>query len=728
MVPSWQNTKVDDESAGEESSRTPEDGQSEPVFGRRASSFSDLGPQAVICYKFYSARLDPRMDPMKSFSRAIGLAVRNRPTLLGVIFTSLAVGVLWGANIGAVYPFVEVVFEGQTLQEWIDGDIADSATRTDELLAKSATLRESLPTLSVDEQRLTLANINYIEKDLEAERRATEWYRWLQPFVHAYLPATPFKTLLLIVGALIIGTALKDACLVANLVLVERLVQLAAFDLRKLFFRQTLRLDLASFNDSRNSELLSHFTYDMNGVVLGLDTLFGKALREPLKMTACLIGASFISWRLLVISLMISPPALFMMQRLSKSIKRANRRAMEEMSQLYNTLTETFAGIQTVKAFTMEGFERNRFHLSAKEFYRKSLKIVFYNSLTKPITEILGIGVISLALVAGAYLVLNQETHLLGIRICDTPMSLGKLFLFYGLLAGVSDPARKLSEVFATIQTGVAACERIFPVLDREPTIAEPETPKTTTKPHRQLVFDGIEFHYKADQPVLKGVDLTINFGETVAIVGPNGCGKSTLINMLPRFYDPIRGSIRFDGVDLREMRLRDIRQRVGLVTQQTHLFDDTVLNNIRYGSPNATDEEAIEAAKKAHAHRFIIDKLDDGYDTHVGQGGSRLSGGQRQRIALARAILRDPEVLILDEATSQIDIESEQLIHQALEEFVRGRTAIMITHRLSTLTLADRVVVMDAGKIVDVGTHTELLKRCSLYSRLHDIHFKQSA
>ncbi|HUG69352.1 MAG TPA: ABC transporter ATP-binding protein [Pirellulaceae bacterium] len=665
---------------------------------------------------------------MKSFARAIGLAVRNRPTLLGVIFTSLAVGVLWGANIGVVYPFVEVVFEGQTLQQWIDREIQDSEKRVAELAAENAALRESLPGLAKDEQRLTLARINYLDTDREAQARATEWYRWIQPYVHAYLPATPFKTLLLIVGALVVGTALKDAFLVANLVLVERLAQLAAYDLRKLFFRQTLRLDLASFNDSRNSELLSHFTYDMNGVVLGLVTLFGKALREPLKMTACLVGASFISWRLLLFSLMISPPALFMMQRLSKSIKRANRRAMEEMSQLYNTLTETFAGIQTVKAFTMEGFERNRFHLSAKEFFRKSLKIVFYNSLTKPITEILGIGVISLALIAGAYLVLNQETHLLGIRICDTPMSLGKLLLFYGLLAGISDPARKLSEVFATLQAGIAASERIFPVLDREPTIVEPETPKTTAKPHRRLIFDNIEFHYQAGQPVLNGVDLEIKFGETVAIVGPNGCGKSTLINMLPRFYDPTRGSIRFDDVDLREMRLRDIRKRVGLVTQQTHLFDDTVLNNIRYGSPNATDEEAIEAAKKSHAHRFIIDKLDQGYDTHVGQGGSRLSGGQRQRIALARAILRDPEVLILDEATSQIDIESEQLIHQTLEEFVRDRTAIMITHRLSTLTLADRVVVMDAGKIIDVGTHAELMQRCSLYSRLHEIHFKQSA
>jgi ATP-binding cassette subfamily B protein/subfamily B ATP-binding cassette protein MsbA len=223
-------------------------------------------------------------------------------------------------------------------------------------------------------------------------------------------------------------------------------------------------------------------------------------------------------------------------------------------------------------------------------------------------------------------------------------------------------------------------------------------------------------------------VNLEIKYGETIAIVGPNGCGKSTLINLIPRFYDPVSGSVRLDDVDLKEMRRRDIRSRIGLVTQQTHLFDDTVMNNIRYGSPKASDEEVMQAAKKAHAHRFITERLADGYDTMVGAGGDRLSGGQRQRLALARAILRDPEILILDEATSQIDIESEQLIHKALEEFVRGRTAIMITHRMSTLALAHRIVVMEAGEIIDVGQHAELLQRCQLYARLNDLHFRQSA
>ena len=549
-----------------------------------------------------------------------------------------------------------------------------------------------------------------------------------RPFIHALLPRDSFRTMVWIVGALLVGTALKCAAIVANMVLVERLVELTVFDLRKQFYRQALRWDLAAFGQQHNGELLSRFTNDVSWLNSGLTTVFGKALCEPLKMLVCLAGASLISWQLLLFSLLVTPPALYLMRRVSKSLKRANRLAMEEMAQLYTCISETFDGIQTVKAFTAEQSERNRFHQSAKELYRKALRIVTYTSLTKPITELLGIGVISLSLVAGAYLVLNQETHLLGIRMCDRPLSLGQVLLFYGLLAGVSDPARKLTEIVASVQRATAAADRVYALLDREPTIVDPPAPKSARRPHRELLIENVSFQYQSPQVVLRNIDLRIHFGETIAIVGPNGCGKSTLINLIPRFYDPVQGRLCLDDVDLREMRLRELRGRIGLVTQQTHLFHDTILNNIRYGSPRATDEDVVAAAKKAHAHRFITEKLSDGYDTPAGQSGTRLSGGQRQRIALARAILRDPEILILDEATSQIDLESEQLIHQTLQEFVRGRTALIITHRLTTLALATRIVVMEAGRIADFGTHDELLTRCNLYRRLHEIQFRQTA
>ncbi|MFV1964376.1 MAG: ABC transporter ATP-binding protein [Pirellulaceae bacterium] len=665
---------------------------------------------------------------MKNFLRAVRRALRFRTTLAAILCTSIFVGALWGANIGVVYPFVEIVFQRKSLDHWIDTKTAEAKDKADGLRREIAHMKGQIGLLARKQKTQAESDFRFLQSQLKSETRVHHRFQRYGPIAKKYLPSEPFHTMLWIVLALLIGTALKCVFLVTNMILVQRVVQLTTFDLRKQFYRQALRWDLAMFGQQHNSELLSRFTNDMGHVATGLDILFGKAIREPLKMAACLGLAAWISWQLLVFSLLVAPPAVYLMRRLAQSIKRANRRAMEEMALLYQRISETFSGIQTVRAFTMEQHERNRFHQSAKELYHKAMRIVFYSSLTKPITELLGIGVISLSLVAGAYLVVNQETHILGLRMCERPLSLGSLLLFYSLLAGVSDPARKLSEIFASVQGAFAAADRVYAVLDREPGIADPSSPKTIARPHRTLSLDQVSFAYREGQPILTEVNAKIEFGETVAIVGPNGCGKTTLINLIPRFYDTVEGSVRLDGVDVREMRLRDLRGRIGLVTQRCHLFNDTVLNNIRYGSPQASDEEIVEAAKKAHAHRFITEALDNGYETRVGQEGGRLSGGQRQRISLARAILRNPDILILDEATSQIDLESEQLIHRALETFVRGRTALVITHRLSTLALADRVLVMEGGRVIDFGTHNELIARCALYRRLHDLQFRESA
>jgi len=525
---------------------------------------------------------------------------------------------------------------------------------------------------------------------------------------------------------LFLGTLLKDLFLIANNVLVARLAHLATFNLRKQFYRRTLRMDLATFNEEGTADLMSRFTHDMENLAAGLISLFGKLVREPLKAIACLLGAAFVCWRLLVLSLVVAPVAALLINWLAKVLKRANRRAMEEMAQIYVTLEETFRGIKVVKAFTNEAQERKRFHAGSKKYYKKAMKIARYDSLSRPITEVMGIISISLALLGGAWLVLQNETHLLGIRMCDRPLGVGAIMMFYGMLIGTADPFRKLSDIFTRLQRASAASERIYARLDREPKIKETKNPLSIERHHRDLVFDHVDFEYNPGQPVLQGINLRIAAGETIAVVGPNGCGKSTLANLVPRFADPLGGEIRLDGTPITRVRLRELRRQIGMVSQETMLFDDTVLNNIRYGASGASRDEVIAAARRAQAHEFIESDLADGYETMVGTSGGRLSGGQRQRIALARAILRDPAILILDEATSQVDLQSEQMIQQVLEQFIRNRTVIIITHRLAALKLANRTVVMQSGRILDTGSHDELYGRCELYRRLYQIQFSQ--
>lgn len=654
---------------------------------------------------------------MNSFVRSLKLALRYRYTLAGAVVSALFVAVLWGGNIGAVYPLVEISFKGESLPQWTAGRIDEQRRALADREAELA----ALPAGAAGRDAVAL--------EAAAKRRSLELYEWAhERIVLPYLNVGPFQTLVLVVGLLLLGTFVKSAFLVVNQILVFRAAHLAVFDLRKQLYRKTLRSDLARFTSEGGHEVMSRFTYDMESLLGAQQEFFGKLIREPMKMLACLVGAAFISWRLLLFSLILAPPAAYLIRVLAKALKRATRRVMEEMSEMYGILDETLHGIKVVKAFTMERAERRRFHQCNKACYKKAMRIGRYDSLTRPLTEILGICTICVALLAGAYLVLNNATHLFGIRLASEAPTLGMMLLFYGMLAGTSDPARKLTDVFSRIQRGAAAADRIYQLIDRRPTIVNPPNPKPLGRHHVELVFDHVRFEYQPGHTVLEDVSLRIGAGETVAIVGPNGCGKSTLANLVPRFFDPTGGRVLLDGVDLRDVRLRELRGQLGLVTQETLLFDDTVLNNIRYGAPNATREQVVAAAERAHAHRFIVEKLERGYETVVGPRGGRLSGGQRQRIALARAILRNPALLILDEATSQVDLESEQVIHHVLEEFVRHRTTIIITHRLSTLALADRIVVMNAGRILDVGPHERLLERCELYRRLHDIQFRESA
>ncbi len=663
---------------------------------------------------------------MKNFGRALLLALRYRYTFVAATLCALAVGLLWGGNIGTIYPFIEVAFRGDSLQGWVRAKIGEAQQTAQRATAEIDQLNRRLAGAAPDEQRAIRLRISRQEYLVASSQKAEKRYLRIKPYIARYLPDDPFQTLALLIGLLLLGTALKSLFVIANCVLVDRLAQLGTYELRTLFFRRTLRMDMATFTNDGVGDLMARFTHDAQNVAGGLKAMLGKLVREPLKMAVCLAGAAMICWRLLVLSLVVAPLAALAIRWLARTLKRANRRAMEEMAQLYGTLEEALRGIMIVKAFTMERHERKRFQTNGKQYYQKAMRIARYDALAHPLTEMLGILIIGLALLAGAWLALQRETHLFGVRICARPLDLGSLVLFYALLIGASDPARKLSDVFTQLQRAAAASDRIYAMLDRQPKVSDPPRPRRIGRHHQDLVFEGVDFAYTPGQPVLQAVDLRIRFGETIAVVGPSGCGKSTLAGLIPRLADPTSGTIRLDGVPLRDVRLRELRSQIGLVTQEPVLFDDTVLHNIRYGSPQATFEEVVEAAKRAHAHGFIQRELPEGYRSLVGPMGGQLSGGQRQRIALARAILRDPTILILDEATNQIDLESERLIQQALEKFCRGRTTVMITHRLGALSLADRIVVMRGGRILDVGTHEELTARCPFYQRLCSLRFDE--
>ncbi len=665
---------------------------------------------------------------MKNFLRAIKIVFRQRLTIAGLITTSVCVAALWGGNFGIVYPFVEVVFKGKSLPVWNDENIAKSEHALAELQQHLASLQLQRERQTRDNTKQIARQIGLTENQIYLERAKVQQARWLKGWFDQYAPRGVYATLVALVGALFVATVFRLIFFLANLFMLEKLIQRTGFELRNLFYRRTLRLGVDEFDEAHTTTLMSRFTYDMDALTQGLHMLFGRAIGEPLKMAVCLAGAAYVSWRLLLLTLLITPLAAYLVSRLAGSIRRHNRRAMEHMSDLYAHLAESFQGIQEVKAFTMERRERRRFHETSRTYFNQSLRIALYSAMTKPITELIGVAMIAVGVMVGGYLVMNQETHVLGVRMTSEALTLGGLLLFYGCLVGVVDPGRKLGDVLGYIQRGVAAADRIFDMLDREPTIKSSGNPLDLPKPHRELSFEHVDFQYVEGQPILHDIQFSIPFGQSLAIVGPNGCGKSTLAKLILRFYDPAAGSVQLNGIDLRQLRVRDVRGRIGVVSQQSLLFDDTIMENIRYGSPLATDDEVIAAAKKAHAHQFILEKLEHGYQTQVGERGGRISGGQRQRIALARAILRDPEILLLDEATSQVDIESEQLIHRALQAFIRGRTSIMITHRLSTLALADRILVMDAGRIIDLGTHDELLGRCELYRNLHQIQLRQSA
>jgi subfamily B ATP-binding cassette protein MsbA len=642
---------------------------------------------------------------MRNFARALKEAWRHWPVLTAAMFCSLGVAALWGGNIAALGPIIETTLNGHSLQEWNRQRLEKSQQNVDAKLAELKTLDAKITAVAagddVERRQLQLQR-DMLESRIAFDRKAVAWSRWAQPYLEAILPDDPFRTVVFLVTLVVIATALKHLCLLTNVMLVTHASHSIARDIRSRIFDRSLALDRHGFNQLGISGFTANITHTTDMLAGGLTNFYGGAVTEPLKIFSCLLGAFLISWRLTLASLIFAPLAAFLMLHLNRRIRALSVRILDRSLGFHHVMLEVYNGLTTVQAYTMEDFERNRFRGAAKEIKRTAVKAAFYNSLSSPVTEVLGMGMLCSALTASSYLVINQATHIFGIRMTNQPLSVGAVTAFFALLIGAADPLRKLSGVITGVNTGMAAANILYPILDRQSRLTEPANPRPLPARHERIEFRGVTFSYDGVNPVLRNVDLAIKAGEHLAVVGPNGGGKSTLVNLLCRFYDPQEGEVLIDGVPVRDAALVDVRRRMALVSQQTELFNESILHNIRYGRWDATDDEVFAAARMARAHDFITG-FPEGYQTVVGPNGQRLSGGQRQRISLARAFLRNAAILVLDEATSQIDVDSERLIHDALAEYGRERTLIMITHRESTLALADKIVRIENGVLEQV-------------------------
>jgi ATP-binding cassette, subfamily B, bacterial MsbA len=475
-------------------------------------------------------------------------------------------------------------------------------------------------------------------------------------------------------------------------------------------------MDFYSHNPT--GRLMSRITYDAAVIRDAISTGIADTFMMPIKIIACVVWLVVvkinfgISWEYIVVPAVIFPLIVYPVVRIGKKLRKISSESQEKIADINNMLLETITGIKLVKSFNMQDYEQNRFEEHNSKFYKLSLKSIKRMKIISPVTESVSIICASIIL------------WLAGKDIVSGQISAGPFIAFLGAVFMVIKPMKKLSNVYGINQQALAAADRIFNILDTPVSVVEKEDPIILESFNEAIELENVNFRYdEGKEYVLKNINLKVNKGEVIALVGPSGGGKTTLVNLINRFYDPEEGTVKIDGNDVKDICIKSLMEQIGLVTQETLLFNDALKANLCYGHEEINEEKVIQAAKAANAHRFIKD-LPKGYDTVIGERGVKLSGGQRQRLALARAVYKNPPILILDEATSQLDSESERLVQDAINTLMQGRTVIAIAHRLSTITHADRIVVIEKGEIVDIGSHSELLTRSPLYKRLYELQF----
>lgn len=657
---------------------------------------------------------------MQDFLRIYSYVWPYRRLFMLSVVCAIFVSGFWALNLSIAFPVVKVLFQNDSLHAYVDNEIAV----LEESIHKENVILDAIPQHEVKSRAKYQFNVTEKSRSLLLMTR-------IRSSVLPYVPRDKFDTMAMILGILLAATFLKGLFIYFQEMLVGSVVQLTVNAIRQDCFRTALKLDFQSLNRIGTSSLMSRMTNDIEQLTLAIRVFGVTLVREPLKAGACTALAFYVNWRLTLLAITVVPMLALVFNLFGKRLRRASHRTMESMARIYECISETFGSARIVIAFSGFRKHRKQFLKANRDYYAGSMKIVRLGALVRPITEIMGVLSVFAALAPGAYLVLRNTDSILGIKLAAEPMGIAELATLYALLAGTLDPVRKLSGIFEQIKRGMAGSERVFELIDEKSIVPEAKSPRMMIRHSSMISMQDVSFRYEgleaadSQRPLaLKGVSLDVRFGEVIAVVGGNGSGKSTLLSLLPRFMDPHEGRILIDSVDIRELRTHDLRSQIGLVTQETVLFNDTIYENIRYGNTSATREMVMHAAIQAQAATFI-DQLPDGFDTVVGDKGGKLSGGQRQRIALARAILRDPSILILDEATSAVDAQSEEVIHAVLKKFAKNRTVFIISHVLNRtfLDLVTRIVVMDQGKILATGSHDELMRTCDAYRALNQSH-----